>query len=218
MFDGFSWTVAARAAAFWSLSADWPMTCVPPLPHAGAAGLGLVSRLLRPVQVPAVAFGRRVVRLRDGAAVAGAEDPDRDVGVRRLLLHRRCERSGVLVGLGRLADDLQSPPPAWAWSAVCSVTLRFPADASDDASFDCDTGPSSPGLRTRIADVGVRRLLLHRRCQRSGVLVRVGRLADDLIAVALAAGLATGLILVGSLLAWRSGCRPPRPTTRRSTA
>src|SRR5919106_1323175 len=33
LFDGFSCSVAEIAAAFWSLSADWPMSCVPSLPH-----------------------------------------------------------------------------------------------------------------------------------------------------------------------------------------
>jgi len=44
---------------------------------------------------------------------------------------------------------LQSLPPACDWSAVWPVQFALPADAFDDAVFDCVTEPPSPGLRTR---------------------------------------------------------------------
>ena len=40
-------------------------------------------------------------------------------------------------------------PPAWVWSAVCPVEFALPAAAFDVATFDCETGPLFPGLRTR---------------------------------------------------------------------
>ena len=39
--------------------------------------------------------------------------------------------------------------PAWVWPADCSVPFRLPAAAFEDATFDCDTEPLFPGLRTR---------------------------------------------------------------------
>ena len=35
-------------------------------------------------------------------------------------------------------------PPAWPWSAFCPVRLAFLAKASEEATFDCETSPSSP--------------------------------------------------------------------------
>ena len=43
-----------------------------------------------------------------------------------------------------------SPPePPWLCVADWSVPFALPAAAFDDATFDCETGPLSPGLRTR---------------------------------------------------------------------
>src|SRR5207342_1361866 len=70
LFDGFFCTVPERAAALCSLSADWPISWVP-------------------------------------------------------------------------------PPPAWFWLADCAVPFRLPAAAFEDATFDCETEPLLPGLRTR---------------------------------------------------------------------
>src|SRR5262249_37971374 len=39
--------------------------------------------------------------------------------------------------------------PPWSWSTDCLVSASFDAFASDEASFDCVTLPSSPLLRTR---------------------------------------------------------------------
>jgi len=49
-----------------------------------------------------------------------------------------------------MASAPQPQPPAWDWDAPWVVPARLPAVADDDASFDCDTEPPSPGLRTRI--------------------------------------------------------------------
>ena len=52
---------------------------------------------------------------------------------------------GCVAAVPALAVSHRSAPA----SAVCSVAFRFPAVASDVASFVCVTSPSSPGLRTR---------------------------------------------------------------------
>jgi hypothetical protein len=67
-----------------------PMACR--LNHRPA----LISSLLRHVQVSGACVRRGLVRLSDVTVVAGAENPNRDVAVRRLLLLRRCKSGRVL--------------------------------------------------------------------------------------------------------------------------
>src|SRR5919198_911861 len=43
----------------------------------------------------------------------------------------------------------QPQPDAWVWLAFCVVDAVFVAVAFEEASFDCETAPSSPGLSTR---------------------------------------------------------------------
>ena len=43
----------------------------------------------------------------------------------------------------------QPQPEASAWFAFCVVDAVFAAFADDDASLDCETAPSLPGLSTR---------------------------------------------------------------------
>ena len=42
-----------------------------------------------------------------------------------------------------------TPEPLPVWELPCVVGAEFVALAVEDASFDCETAPSSPGLRTR---------------------------------------------------------------------
>src|SRR4029450_6570165 len=46
-------------------------------------------------------------------------------------------------------EPLPEEPP-WLWSMSWSVSLSLSAFAFDDTVFDCETSPSSPGLKTRI--------------------------------------------------------------------
>src|SRR6476469_9773764 len=65
VFDGFSCTAAAPASADWSLSFDWPATCVPPVPQphfaaseslTGAAEPPWDWSMSCPVRLPFTAF------------------------------------------------------------------------------------------------------------------------------------------------------------------
>ena len=120
-----------------------------------ASGLLLRGGLVSRVEVRSRGVGRRIVRLRHGTAVAGAEDPDPDVVVRRLLLDRRCDSRRTLMVAGELADELLATAPALA--AVSGLLLRgglvsrveVRAVALDEAVFERHR-PPSPGPRTRI--------------------------------------------------------------------
>ncbi len=79
------------------------------------------------------------VDLRDGAVVAGTEDADRDVDVRRGGLGRLRHRRGLLPGRGRRR--------ARGGRARSSVCTTFVASAPAVTTFACVTGPWSPGLR-----------------------------------------------------------------------
>ena len=116
-FDAPIWNVSPSANASCSFFAAWPMTCNPgPL-----CGLGRI--LLGRVQVPCLGVRRRLVRLRDGTVVAGAQDPDADVLVRGLHLHCRGESPRLLVVVSELTDRPAGPPwhlqepPVCVWSA-----------------------------------------------------------------------------------------------------
>ena len=159
LFDGSTWKVAAMAAASCSESAELAdqLRAVPAL--ARVTALRLVGSLLRRVQVPGGGGRRRVVRLRDVAAVALAEHPNRCVLVRRSLLERQAERERVLLVLRLLADQLE-PEPLWPWVAVCpsgSGSRRLPSTTPCWSV----TSPSSPLLDPNRC-VAVRWLLLHR--------------------------------------------------------
>ena len=82
----------------------------------------------------------------------------------------------------------------WIWSACWSVQLMLPASAFDDATFDCDTEPPSPGAQHADGCVLVRRSFLDRQPERERALLVRRRLADHLHART------AGLLLVGSLL------------------
>ena len=92
-----------------------------------AGGLGLIGLLLRRVQVRRRRFRRGLVLLRDPSVVAGAENPNCDVAVRRLLLHGLGESRRVLLVVGRLADYLRAND-ALIKCLVLSATTH-PADA-----------------------------------------------------------------------------------------
>src|SRR5262249_19421598 len=46
-------------------------------------------------------------------------------------------------------DDCTPPEPPPLWELACEVAAVFEASAVEVALFDCETLPSSPGLRTR---------------------------------------------------------------------
>ena len=74
----------------------------------------LIGVLLRRVQVPGCRVRRGLVRLRDRACVARAEDLNRGVVVRRLLLRCACSGPCVLVAPGQLAGVLERRrTPLW---------------------------------------------------------------------------------------------------------
>ena len=45
--------------------------------------------------------------------------------------------------------DDWTPEPAPVWELPCVVGAELVASAVEEASFDCETAPSLPGLRTR---------------------------------------------------------------------
>ena len=151
-------------------------------------------------RLPRVGVRGGLVRLRDVAVVALAEDADRSVRVRRLLLDGR-------------GDAPRHPAPT---SADCPITWRplphlqespglallglllgqvhVAGFAFDDASFDCDTGPLSPVLRRAPACSRSIGSFLDGEPECERVLIVLGLLPDRLQARA------TGLLLVGLLL------------------
>ncbi len=72
-----------------------------------------------------------------------------------------------------------SPSPAWPDRPSADVPFRFPAVASDEASFDCETEPPSPGLSTRTGLFCVRWFLLRCPCGGPCVLARFRLLAGE---------------------------------------
>ena len=101
LFDGFSCFVAASAAASWSDFASCPITCRP------EPGLRLLGVLSGRVQVSGEGVRGGLVRLRDVTVVAGAENPNRDVAVRRL----SCSVTARAAA-------------SWSFSADCPIACR----------------------------------------------------------------------------------------------
>ena len=137
------------AAASCSLSADWPIACVPEPPAEPCSADWLV-----PFAFAAVASDVDGVRLRDVAVVPVAENPDGDVRVARAVLRRHGERLRGLARICLLADRLRSA--GTRARAVLRLLGRlagdwfaFPAVALESAVFDCVTSPLLPGLSTR---------------------------------------------------------------------
>ncbi len=155
---------------------------------ARAAGLLLVGLLLGQVQVAGFGLRGRLVRLPDVAVVALAQDPDRDVAVRRLLLLRRGESRRILIVVGRLADELLAGVPALAGVARLGLVGNLLRDVQV-AGFGlrrCLVRLPDVAVVARAenpdGDVAVRRLLLLRRCESGRILIVVSRLRDDLLA------------------------------------
>ena len=153
---GLSCRATAAASADWPLALSWPATCVPEPPCDWSIDLaGEVAVAGQRVCVCAVG-------LADVAVVAGAQHPDPDSRVARLVLCGDGEGACVLPVLVRLACDLGAglaatgrggngaAVPPWDWSIVWPVRLMLPASAFASALLDWWTLPSSPGLRTRI--------------------------------------------------------------------
>src|SRR5919106_2733620 len=149
LFDGFSCSVAEIAAAFWSLSADWPMSCVPSLPHLQESP-DCVWSADWPVRfaLPAVASDDAVFScvteppspsLRTRTGTFSFDAPSWAVSPTAIA---SCSFSACW-------PITCSPEPSCVWPAVCSVAFRFPAVAFEVASLVCETSPSSPSLSTR---------------------------------------------------------------------
>ena len=173
---------------------------------AGVALLALVGLLLRQVQVAGFGLRRCLVRLPgDVSAVAGAEYPDGDVAVRRLLLLRRGESRRILIVVSRLADELLAGVPALAGVARLGLVGDLLRDVQV-AGFRlrrCLVRLPDVAVVARAenpdGDVAVRRLLLLRRCESGRILIVVSRLRDDLLAGVPAACLGLVSVLSGQV-------------------
>src|SRR5262245_22888655 len=159
LFDGWSCSVAAMAPAFCSESADWPMSCSPPLPHLHLLPPVCDWSAAWPVQLtlPADAF--------DDAVFDCVTEPP-SPGLKTRTVTFEFDGFSCFVAAKAPASwsesadwpmacvppsppHLQESPPSCVCPAVCFVAFRLPASAFDDAAFDCETSPSLPGLRTR---------------------------------------------------------------------
>src|SRR5262245_33693387 len=144
------------APAFCSESADWPMTCSPPLlPHLQDVPPWSCSAFCF------VAFELPASAVDDASFDCETSPSSPGLRTRTAMFSFDGFFCSVVESAAASCSESAdcpmtcSPPlpqqllPACSCSAVCSVPFALPADASEDASLDCDTSPPSPGLSTR---------------------------------------------------------------------
>jgi hypothetical protein len=143
MFELLGWSCVAddAACAVWSVVAFCCDDCTPPVPGADCVAACEVGAVLAALPADEASFDC-VDEPVLGAALAGAAAP----------VPAACiapARTSSSLPDVRPVGAAQPQPGLCAWVAFCVVVPVFAAVADDDASFDCETEPSLPGLSTR---------------------------------------------------------------------
>jgi hypothetical protein len=140
MFEllGWTWVADDAAAAVWSVEASCCDDWTPPAAGADCVAACVVGAAFAAVPADAASFDCVEAGAGAGAAVAGA---DADCAPAACIAPARTSS---------IRPDCRQPhPDASVWFAFCGVAAVFAAVADEDASLDCETEPSSPGLSTR---------------------------------------------------------------------